>query len=814
MRLRRFEQEARAVAALNHPNILAVYDVGTEDKQPYLVSELLEGESLRERLRSGPLPSRKAVDYASQIARGLAAAHSKGIIHRDLKPENIFLTRDGRVKILDFGLAKLTEAAGAPEDVTRTVQSEAGTVLGTAGYMSPEQVRGKPIDARSDLFSFGAILYEMLSGERAFHGDTTADTMTAILTRETPELAESDGQVTPALEHIVRHCLEKNPDERAHSAHDVAFDLESLTTTSAAAKLVAARPGRRRTAIVALVAILLIAAGVLAWRGLLRSHPSTPEFHRLTFKRGAIRMARFAPDGETIVYGGAWDGNPVELFTTRYDSNESRPLGVGHAQVLSVSKKGEIALLMNPLNVGFIQVGTLARMSLNGGATRELLDWVQFAEWSPDGSSMAVVRLHSNRVIAAQAAGHSTIEYPIGKVIYEGNAWIGHVRISPDDKHLALAQHIHGGDDGRVVIIDRDGNKKFESQLFSSLQGVAWRPDGQEVWFTAAPVGGARAIYAVDLTGRQRLVLRIPGSMVLHDIAANGRVLLTTENARQQTFGLATGESKERSLAWLDWSIVASLSPDGKTVLLGESGEGVRTPAVYLRTIDGGPAVQVAEGVWPDLSQDGKWVVVHNFSDPPQFVLWPTGTGESRQITHDNLVHLYPHFTPDGRAIVFAGRAPQSRMRTYFQRLDGGDPVAITPEDSTGSGTAGLITLSPDGTYLVSGSSTTDGYALFPVHGGEPRPLAGVDSRDAAVEWTADGKYLFTFRKGEMPIRIYRVEVATGKREFFKQTAPPDNAGIEDVTQLRITRDGRAYVYSCFTVLSDLYVAEGLNSRP
>jgi eukaryotic-like serine/threonine-protein kinase len=809
-RLRRFEQEARAVAALNHPNILAIYDVGTEDKQPYIVSELLEGESLRERLRSGPIPARKAIDYASQMARGLAAAHSKGIIHRDLKPENVVLTREGRVKILDFGLAKLTESKDATEDATRTIQSEAGTVLGTVGYMSPEQVRGKPTDGRSDLFSLGAILHEMLSGKRAFHGDTTADTMTAILTKEPPELTETDGHVTPALEHIVRHCLEKNPDERAHSAHDVAFDLESLTTTSVGTKAVEAKPRRWHAVIAVMAGIALVAAGLLAGRRLLGSHQRSPEFHRLTFKRGALRMARFAPDGETVVYGAAWDGNPVELFTTRYDSNESRPLGVGHAQLLSVSKKGEIALLLNPLNVGFIQVGTLARMPLNGGAPRELLDRIQFAEWSPDGNSMAVVRLESNRLIAAQAAGHSTIEYPVGKVIYDGNAWIGHVRISPDDKYLALAQHIHGGDDGRLVIIERDGKKRFESQLFSSLQGVAWRPDGKEVWFTAAPTGGARAIYAVDLAGRQRLVLRIPGTMLLQDIAANGRLLLSTENARQQTFGLAPGQTKERSLSWLDWSAASGISPDGKTVLLSETGEGVRIYAAYLRPMDGSPAVRVGDGLWPDLSPDGKWVVLRDFSDPPQLVLWPTGTGEPRPVTHDKLTHLFPHFTPDGKAVVFLGRAPQSRMRAYFQALGGGEPVAITPEDSTGSGTTGLMTISPDGAYLVAGSSIAATYALYPIHGGEPRLLKGVDEREAVLEWSTDGKYLFTFRRGELPISIYTVDVTTGKRELFKQTAPPDSAGIEDVIQVRITRDGRAYLYSCFTVLSDLYVVEGL----
>ena len=234
-RLQRFMQEARAAAALNHPNILSIYDIGEENGSPYIVSELLEGTTLREQLRSGPLQSRKVIDYALQVARGLAAAHDKGIVHRDLKPENIFVTDDGRVKILDFGLAKLTrpEASGpGGESMTAQVNTEPGHVLGTAGYMAPEQVRGKATDHRSDIFAFGSILYEMLSGKRAFRGETPADTMSAILKEEPEELSETGRNVAAPLERIVRHCLEKNPAQRFQSAGDVAFALEALADSS------------------------------------------------------------------------------------------------------------------------------------------------------------------------------------------------------------------------------------------------------------------------------------------------------------------------------------------------------------------------------------------------------------------------------------------------------------------------------------------------------------------------------------------------------------------------------------------------------
>src|SRR3954470_5558337 len=306
-RLQRFAQESRAAAALNHPNILSIYDIGEDRGAPYVVSELLEGESLRERLRAGPLSSRKALDYAQQIAKGLAAAHDKGIVHRDLKPENLFITSDGRAKILDFGLAKFThpEANVSDDAPTMQVATEAGTVMGTAGYMSPEQVRGKPTDSRSDIFSFGAILYEMLSGKRTFHGDSAADTMSAILKEEPADLSETNRNVSPALERIVRHCLEKNAAERFQSARDVAFNLEALTDISISSRagipVLPEERSNRRWLVPLLAGILLIAswAGVyrLAGKGKVASNPT---FHEITFQNGSIWDARFAPDGQTI----------------------------------------------------------------------------------------------------------------------------------------------------------------------------------------------------------------------------------------------------------------------------------------------------------------------------------------------------------------------------------------------------------------------------------------------------------------------------------------------------------------------------------
>src|SRR5947208_1814965 len=312
-RLHRFEQEAKAAGLLNHPNITAVYDIGTHEGAPYVVSELLEGETLRAALAGGKLSPRRAIDYAIQMAHGLAAAHEKGIVHRDLKPENLFVTKDGRLKILDFGLAKLTQPEGGAEQVTElptgTIGTEPGVVLGTMGYMSPEQVRGQPADRRSDLFAFGVILYEMLSGQRAFRGDTAADTITAILTKEPPDLSQTNREIHPGLDRIVRHCLEKNPEERFESARDLAFDLEALSglsspTGATSIRALPAEKTRKPWAFIAAAALLgaAIASPFVYSAGKKAGFVQPPSFRQITFSRGEVGTALFAPDGQTIVY--------------------------------------------------------------------------------------------------------------------------------------------------------------------------------------------------------------------------------------------------------------------------------------------------------------------------------------------------------------------------------------------------------------------------------------------------------------------------------------------------------------------------------
>jgi eukaryotic-like serine/threonine-protein kinase len=559
---------------------ISIYDIGDDRGMPYVVSELLEGDSLRERLRAGPISLRKAIDYSRQVAKGLAAAHEKGIVHRDLKPENLFVTNDGRVKILDFGLAKFTHpvADSADEALTIQVATEVGTVLGTAGYMSPEQVRGKTAEAPSDIFAFGAILYEMLSGKRAFHGDSSADTMSAILKEDPPDLCETNRNISPALERIVRHCLEKNPAERFQSARDVAFNLEALTdlTTSAHGDIRSLAEPKSWSSpwLRWLVGGLVVAAALWTagyWYGRRRALASNPIFHEVTFRNGTIVAARFAPDGQTIFYSAAWDGQPQEVFSSRFDSSDSRSMGLPPGQVLSISSKGELAISVRLADfTAFSTSGTLARVPLVGGAPRDVVDRVMWADWTPDGQSLAVVRDSGDSQV-------SHLEFPVGKEIYNPNGWVSHVRFSPNGELLAVADHILGGDDGRIVILDTVGNRKAYSSFYSSVEGLAWAPSGKELWFSAVPAGAARAIYALDLSGKERLIYRSPSGLTLHDISRGGLVLLTSDKARMSISALPPGQNQERSLSWFDWSLVTDMSADGRTIVFSETGEAVGT---------------------------------------------------------------------------------------------------------------------------------------------------------------------------------------------------------------------------------------------
>ena len=805
-RLRRFEQEALATAALNHPNILSVFDVGSNQKAPYVVSELLEGETLRERLRSGSLPVRKALDYASQIAHGLAAAHEKGIIHRDLKPDNLFLTKDGRVKILDFGLAKLTqpEPGNNSSMQTATHATDVGMVLGTAGYMSPEQVRGIAVDARSDIFSFGAILYEMLSGKRAFHGDTVADTMSSILKEEPPDLAETNRNVSPALERIVHHCLEKSPESRFHSASDIAFDLEHISgSSSATAKVAEAGASPRRKLLLRLAAALgvaCLALGLGWWLAKSNAAP-VPEYRQITFRTGSIGTARFTPDGG-VVYSASWDGGGNELYLARTDDPGARELGIKDAELLSISKSGELAVRLNTIgHGGYARSGTLARVPLSGGTPREVLEDVQEADWSPDGQSMAIIRFVAENQ-------HWRLEYPTGKVLFDSINWISHPKISPDGRWIAFADHeVPGGDDqGSVALISTDGKGKEKkiSTGWTSLQGILWSPESDEVWFSSANTGAAANPHAVTLSGKVRTITNVPGGLWLEDMRG-GVALTVTNQSRLSIRGLSPGEKNERELGWFGWSNLADISPDGRKILFDEERDGGGPNyTVFLRGTDGSPPVRMGEGLAEAISPDTKWVVTQS-SQGGGLSLVPTGAGEARQLTHDAISYTAVRFLPDGKRLLAVGIEPGHGARNYLIDIGTGDAKPITPEGISG------VLLAADGSS--SAVRQPDGkWGVWALDGNAIRLIPELDSAYRVLGWSPDGGsvYAVSSRSNQTLARVFRVNIATGKMDPWKTFGADAGTGVTSVAAPLISRDGAAYAYVYIRTISLAYVVNGL----
>jgi Tol biopolymer transport system component len=805
-RLRRFEQEALATAAMNHPNILAVFDIGTSEGAPYVVSELLEGETLRDRLRGGAIPIRKALDFALQIAHGLAAAHEKGIIHRDLKPENLFLTKDGRIKILDFGLAKLTQLDSSERPTLTTIghATEAGVVLGTAAYMSPEQVRGQLLDARSDIFSFGAILYEMLSGKRAFHGDTAADVMSSILKEEPAELSTTNRSVSPALERIVHHCLEKNPEARFHSASDIAFDLEHLSGVSASSARAVPVPALRRRrgsglAIAGALVLILVALGQ-RWLGHEFGSSSPPVYKQFAFRTGAIGNVRFAPDG-SIVYSARWEDGGQQLYGNRQDDPSARELGLKDAELLSISRNGELAVRLHTVTVnGLSSAGTLARVPLSGGTPKEVLDNVMDADWDPNGENMVAAHFIPEN-------GHWRLEYPVGKVLLDSIDWIGSPRISPDGKWIAFADHENtfGDDEGSVAVISSDGKgqEKKLSQGWEAVEGIVWPPAGDEIWFSSTMAGFAVNPHAVTLSGKLRSITNVPGGMWLQDVR-EGKTLAIANRWWHGFRVQAPGAKEERELGWFGWSVLADMSRDNRKILFFDVGEaGGPNYTVFLRDVDGSPPATIGEGKAGALSPDGKWIVTQSAKGGP-LKLVPTGAGETRIFAHDSVNYNAARFLPDGKQLLVSGIEPGHGERDYLIDVATGVCKPITPDGTSG------VQISPDG--KAAAVRTPDGeWGVWPLDGSGLRPIPGLGPQYDVIQWSADGSEVYVAAtQRERMAKIYRVNVATGKMVFWKELGTTGGVGYQYVDTALISADGSTYAYSYGNVTSQGYLVTGL----
>jgi eukaryotic-like serine/threonine-protein kinase len=805
-RLRRFEQEARTIAALNHPNILGIHDIGTHQGAPFLVSELLDGETLREKIDAGPLPVKRAIEYGLGIAQGLAAAHNKGIVHRDLKPENIFVTRDGRVKVLDFGLAKLVgpEETGVTAKTLTSPGTLPGVVMGTIGYMSPEQVRGASSDARSDIFSFGAVLYEMLTGKRAFKRDTAAETMTAILREEPPELSETGWHGPLGLQRILGRCLEKNVERRFQSASDLAFAIEALSGTSTSAAQTVEHPKTTRALlpwVATAIAALALAAGM--WTiGRRSSRTLQPKFNRLTYQQGYLSNARFAKDLQTVVYSAQWESNPLQIYTVRVEFPQSTKVDLPSATLLALSTTGDLQIALNPAyNTNFLS-GTLAQALMSGGTPRPLQNGVIAADYAPDGKTLAVSRIANQKV---------QLEFPLGKVLYTTSGYVDYVRVSPNGKAVAFLEHpVFDDDRGWVATIDDAGNHKQLTREFATAQGLAWSHGGTEIWFTAngGTTGNAdRQLFGVTLAGKQREILTAAQGTRLLDVAADGRVLLCSEELRTEISGIDPATRKERrGLEWFNGSGLGDVLPDGKAILFDEWG-GPAGPLylVVYRKLDGSAPTVLGEGATPKFSPDGTTVASPLLSRPPQLALHPIGTGESRRLPLGDIVNFAAvAWFPDGQHVLLQAAKEGQPLRTYEMDLQGGKPQEFGPADFIGEAVA------HDG-QKVAGRNAAGQSMVFNRETQKAQLIRGIGPQDRIDKWTKDGQALLVTISTPSEAQVYRVEVPSGKRSLLQKLELSEKAGSMFNVRAQYAEDSKTYVYNTRRVLGSLYVVEGLD---
>jgi eukaryotic-like serine/threonine-protein kinase len=529
------------------------------------------------------------------------------------------------------------------------------------------------------------------------------------------------------------------------------------------------------------------------------ANSAPPEIHQLTFRRGSVGDARFAPDGQTVVYSAAWEGDPREIFTTSEQSPESRSLDIKDAELLAISSTGQVAIKLHTHPVGiwaFGRPGTLATVPLSGGSPRALLEDVEAADWSPDGSQMAVVQ---------HTAGEYSLQYPIGKKLFAAPAWVSHLRISPSGERVAFENHPFGGDEGSVMVVEKSGTVRELCSGWLTLQGLAWSPDETEIWFTGTRTGGNRSLYAITLAGKERVVARVPGVLTLRDIGTQGRVLMTESYERAAVMAMLPGANQERDLSWFDFGDPRGLSSDGKLLLIGEVGEGGGSHyTTYLRPTDGSPAIRLGEGNAGALTEDGKYAVSRVIGNPSKMYLLPA-QGAPRELAigaiEPGSISL---FVPGSHKIIFEGSEPSHKVRAYLLDPDlAALPRAITPE-----GVHGLAAVTSDASFLLA-QNEKDEFMFYPVAGGAPRPVRGLLPGERIVGISSDNRTVYVGERG-LQQKVYRLNEASGQRQLWKEIGPADRTGADTMSNLAVLQDGKAYFYYYFRSLSELYVFRGL----
>jgi eukaryotic-like serine/threonine-protein kinase len=809
-RERRFVQEAKTASSLNHPNIVTIYDIDTQevDGNPiqYIAMEYVAGDTLDQLIARKALRVRDVLKYAVQMADALAAAHAAGVVHRDLKPANVIVSQQGLVKILDFGLAKLSAPAEADAFAETlhgegTPITEIGTILGTVAYMSPEQAESKEVDARSDIFSFGSVLYEMSTGQRAFSGGSKLSSLSAVLYKDPLPASQTVPEIPPELDRIIARCLKKDPERRWQTMADVKVALEELrdemdsSKTGAMSAAPVARkplPGSRWTAVKLLAGIVLgLALGLVSGISYEQKffRPEPPSFQRLTFRRGDVTSAKFAP-GENVVYSAEWDGTPSTLFAAQPGNREARPLELPSARVLAISPRGEMAILL-----GGEDVGTLARVPFGGGAPREILEGVSGADWGPDGESLTVVRALN---------GHFRLEYPVGTVLYETESRPPLMpRVSTDGKLVAFFDFDPEVGDYGLCVVGPNRPRQVLSRGWRSIGALNWSPDNREVWFSGGQPGSDPALYAVTLSGAQRLISQTGGMIVMQDVARDGRVLLSTVNSRLGILYFPPNGAAPRDLAWLDSSLLYELSNDAQSLLFVElsNGQG-RNSAIYLRKADGSAAVRLGYGNRPSLSPDGKWVAcIHHDVDRSGLMLLPTGPGESKFPKIEGIHFDGVEWFPDNKRILFTGNQTGRPTRSWMY-----DPEQNKFTPLTAEGTRGTR-VSPDGQSFI----TVDAHKLLlsPLGGGPSKAIIDLQPGESAVRWSPDGRYLYLQQREPASIRISRLEVATRRKEPWMVVRVPE-PGAQFFGQLALSADGKTCATTFQRDLANLFLVKGL----
>ena len=787
---RRFVQEAKTTSALNHPNIVTVHTILEEDGTDFLVMEYLPGQTLDRVIPAKGLPVKTALKYAIEIADALAAAHAAGVLHRDVKPSNIMISAEGRVKVLDFGLAKL-----APSSTANPAETKTGLMFGTASYMSPEQAQGKRADARSDVFAFGAVLYEMVTGRRAFAGEDVITILAAVLHSSPPALRTVAPGAPSELEWIASRCLKKDPERRIQHMVEVKLALQEILDHIESPSDAPVKPAPRRPWWLAAAGIVLAAAALAAaaWWGSRFFHQQPITFQRLTFRRGDVITARFTPGG-SVVYAAQWDGGPLTLFFAQPGTREARDLGLPPANILSVSPQSEMALLLGSGEPN--TYGTLASVPLSGGAPREILENVAFGDWRPDGKSLAVVR---------SVEGHHRVEYPIGTVLYQTDSLRPplYVHVSPQGDAVAFFDYSEVGDYSLNVIAP-PRPRQVLSRGWRTAAGMGWSPGGKEVWFSGSRPGDAPALHAVDLSGRERLLTQIPGWGVLHDIARDGQLLLANVDSRIGVQCLPPGMKDERDLAWLDASLLYDMSDDGKWILFGElsSGEG-RNPALYLRRTDGAPAIKLGYGNRGALARDGKSIAcVRQEGLNSQLLVLPTGAGEARTLSTPGVRLESVEWFPDGKRLLITSIEADRTPRTYILDLAGGKASPVTAAGVRAS------RISPNGHAVIIAKAGK--LFLHAFESGTDTLIGVADSADPVIRWSGDGRYLFVqHNDSDRGITILRLPAHGGQKETWRKLKTPDaTASFASIVQL--SADGQAYAVSFQRDLATLYLVKGV----